>query len=351
MAATTAATTIPVKIGAAHLAEARARPLAVPELTSWHGGTDGPRMGTAYHDARVQPLITRPPVFIVGAPRSGTSLAYRALCMHPEAAWISNWVRRLPAWPEVAFVNRLARWSPQLRRRAWFVEGTNAYVYGSRLPLWKRLYPNPVEGEPLYRRCGIGEGGDERSRAQLHELRVAVAALCRASGGGVFVNKRIANNRRIPLLDAAFPESKFIELVRDGRAVALSLSRVEWWPSARLWWWEGTPSAWERDGGDPWELCARAWVEEVRAVTEGLATVDASRVLRVRYEELVADPNAVLGMMAVFAGLSPNSTWRHELLALSFPNRNETWRRQLAPDARRTIERVQRGLLTSLGYC
>ncbi|MBV9253816.1 MAG: sulfotransferase, partial [Actinobacteria bacterium] len=36
------------------------------------------------------------PLFLVGAPRSGTSLLYKALCLHPDAAYISNWVNRFP---------------------------------------------------------------------------------------------------------------------------------------------------------------------------------------------------------------------------------------------------------------
>src|SRR6266511_4315156 len=54
------------------------------------------------------------PLFIVGAPRSGTSLLYKLLCLHPRAAWISNWGRRAPGQPALAMLNRLA---PRLRRR------------------------------------------------------------------------------------------------------------------------------------------------------------------------------------------------------------------------------------------
>ena len=33
-------------------------------------------------------------MFLVGAARSGTSLLYRALCLHPDVAYVSNYVRR-----------------------------------------------------------------------------------------------------------------------------------------------------------------------------------------------------------------------------------------------------------------
>ncbi|MBV8236084.1 MAG: sulfotransferase, partial [Acidimicrobiia bacterium] len=200
-------------------------------------------------------------VFVVGAPRSGTSLVYKALCLHPDAAYISNWVRRVPAVPQLAVLNRAATLLPDLRRKAWFGDGGNAYVYGKRRPLWQRAFPMPVEGEPLYTRAGVGDGMN--GGVHLDRLRASFAAVRRAGGGTTLVNKRVANNRRIPLLLTAFPDARFVEIVRDGRAVALSLANVDWWPDSVAWWCGMTPRQWEAGGGDPWALCARAWVEEL----------------------------------------------------------------------------------------
>ena len=35
---------------------------------------------------------------------------------------------------------------------------------------------------------------------------------------------------------------RFVVLVRDGRAVAESLSRVDWWETNHVWWYGGTPT-------------------------------------------------------------------------------------------------------------
>src|SRR6266542_3077460 len=127
------------------------------------------------------------PLFIVGAPRSGTSLLYKLLCLHPRAAWISNWGRRAPGQPALAMLNRLAPRLPATRRRAWFgADGGNAYVYGRPRPL--------VE---------------------------------------------------------AFPRARFVNLIRDGRAVAYSLSRVDWWEDGVVWWYGQTPRRWREEGRDP----------------------------------------------------------------------------------------------------
>jgi|SRR5215218_10657530 len=47
------------------------------------------------------------PLFLVGVPRSGTTLLYKLLCLHPDVAYISNWMRIAPGVPALALVNRL----------------------------------------------------------------------------------------------------------------------------------------------------------------------------------------------------------------------------------------------------
>ena len=298
------------------------------------------------------------PLFIVGAPRSGTSLLYKLLCLHPEAAWISNWNRRAPGVAAVAAVNRLVRRPSSRRRAVWFgSDVANAYVYGRRRSLWERLYPMPVEGEPLYEHCGIGPGavgppaGAVQAQAeQAACLRRMFAGLRRWSGGRVLISKRIANNQRIPFLAATFPRARFLHLIRDGRAVAYSLSRVDWWEDGVVWWYGDTPRRWRERGGDPWELAATHWVRELASIEKGLAPVAPDRRLELRYEALVGKPPELLEQVAGFAGLPVDAGWQAELNRLSYPNKDEAWRNHLTPEARQRVEAIQREELLRLGY-
>jgi Sulfotransferase family len=256
----------------------------------------------------------------------------------------------------LAALNRVPPRLPRLRRKVWFGEDSNAYVYGDQRSMWRRSFPMPVEGEPLFERCMITDdvaaGGSlppERS-SQISELRAAVATICRFSGAGLFVNKRIANNRRIPLLLDAFPRARFVDVVRDGRAVAYSLSRVDWWPDSALWWHPGTPRSWAEEGGNPWELCARSWVAEIEAIREGLGVVPPEQVLRVSYEDVVADPFVTLDRLVHFAGLDRNQQWSREVGELEFPDRNERWRSGLSTADKALIEGIQSETLTRFGY-
>ena len=295
----------------------------------------------------------RPPVFLIGAARSGTSLLYKSLCLHPEAAWISNWVRQFPGLPALTVLNKLAGVLPAARHDVWFGGGGNAYVYGSSRRMAERLFPMPVEGEPFFTRWGAPAPSLEvppPSPAEIKTLRKAVAAVTGRDRDRVFLSKRIGHNWRIASLAACFPSARFVEIVRDGRAVAYSLSKVDWWEDSDLVWHDGTPRQCHEQGMDPWDLCAQNWVAELEAINRGFDAVAPERHLRIAYEDFVASPLDTLEAVAGFAGLAPDARWQRGLERLRFPDRNENWRARLEPGLVRRIENIQGPHLEANGY-
>lgn len=288
--------------------------------------------------------------FLLGAPRSGTSLLYKLLCLHRQVAYVSNWVRRFPTFPQLAVLNRIAKLSTPSRRLAWFGYDGNAYVYGSRRPLFTRFFPMPVEGEPVFTRCGIDRQGRNATEEQRNCLRHTVRVVTKAAGGSHFISKRIANNRRIGLLHDVFPGARFVWIIRDGRAVADSLSKVDWWNNEVVWWYGDTPARWRQEGGDPWEMCARHWVEEVRAIESGLAAIAPVNILRVRYENLVEQPMLELRNVAGFLGLAPDSRWAREVAKIDVAGKPSQRLDRMSREAQVTVTRVQADLLAELGY-
>jgi hypothetical protein len=296
---------------------------------------------------------SRPPLFLIGAARSGTSLLYKSLCLHPEAAWISNWIRQFPGRPALGALNRLAGAAPAARHAVWFGDGSNAYVYGSSRRLAERLFPMPVEGEPFFARWGVPGPAVESpppSAGDIDTFRKAVATLTGHGAGRVFVSKRIGHNWRIPFLTACFPTARFVEIVRDGRAVAYSLSKVDWWDDSELVWRDGTPRQLRERGLNAWDLCAQNWVAELEAITRGLNAVTPERHLRIAYEDFVAAPLATLETVAGFAGLAPDRSWQRGLERLRFPDRNDNWRTGLEPALVHRIEDIQGQHLEANGY-
>ncbi len=286
-----------------------------------------------------------PPLLVVGAPRSGTTLLYKTLCLHDASAWLSNYHARVPAVPATDLVVRLVRGSAR-RRATWFDPSSNAYVFGAPRPLRDRVFPTPVEADRVWGRA-LGDGPG-RGVGSPQQVRRVLGGAVRWGGGQVVVAKRIASNRNLGRVLAAVPSTRFVHVVRDGRDVAASLRRVDWWPNERIWWLGRTPADWERDGHDPWELAARHWVQEVSAVRTALRGLDERQVLVLRYEDLVRDPRTVLEQVRDFAGLPADQSWSREVAELEISSRPGA--RDLPAGPLEVVTGHQRALLDELGY-
>lgn len=292
-------------------------------------------------------------MFVVGAPRSGTSLLYKVLCLHRDAAYVSNWTNRFGAPLLTAPANRIAAQRTGRRRAVWFGESDNAYVYGRRRRVAERLFPMPVEGHRLFTRLGAPPPPkpDQCGTLDAVRLRRELDRIVRAGGGRVVVSKRVVNNWYLDQLDAVLPGARYVHVLRDGRSVAASLERVDWWEDNIVSWWGGTPAQWRAEGRDPWELIATTWVEETTLVERFFATIDDERRLTVRYEDLLADRDGVLADIARFAGLGADPAWTAEIATLRLPeDKARAWEDGLDDAAKRVVAAVQGPLLAELGY-
>lgn len=138
-------------------------------------------------------------------------------------------------------------------------------------------------------------------------------------------------------IEGLFPEAKFVHIIRDARDVVLSMRT-------------STDLLLERS----WHFGARDWVSHVRT-GQGIARqLGADRYFEVRYERYVAEPAAVLAEILQFCGggngRERGNRIRAEIGTLVKSGNTEKWRRQIPPNAIRTIERVAGPLLIELGY-
>jgi hypothetical protein len=291
--------------------------------------------------------------FIIGAGRSGTTLVHKALCMHPRVAWISNHVVKLPLQHAPAFLSRIVKHCPNTRRKVWYSRDGNAFLPRDSV-FWRKLVPTPVEGEKVYTRCGIPAFASlywRISARQAHCLRKYFAHIKRAQGADVFISKRTANNRRLPQLLEAFPCARFIHVVRDGRAVAASLLGVYWWQDHKVWWLDQrTPQQWEKNGGDPVELAARNWVEEMRELETGMRALPAHQVISINYEAIVDNALDTWITLARFLGLNRERSWLDEVARLCVYDGNKTWAIDLTRDGVNVVTAIQKETLMRYGY-
>jgi hypothetical protein len=288
--------------------------------------------------------------FLVGAGRSGSTLLYKMLCLHPDVAYISNYDTRLPAALS-GWATRCFGADTERKRSAWFNGAGNAYVVNR--PLVKRLFPMPVEGEQIYQRCDMPLHPAEDyqpDQKTIRCMRKQFAALCRRKNGRLLVSKRTANNRRIAALSRIFPDAKFVNLVRDGRDVAYSLSQVEWWAEHTVWWDGRTAVEMEQSGLQRLFVCAKNWVMDTLEVSAGLNALQSENVITIRYEDMIADPGNVLSGVCSFLGLAPSDAYLQAIDATKLEPRPSARLSGWTDAEASLVENEQRDLLLKLGY-
>ena len=278
--------------------------------------------------------LEKPVLFVVGSGRSGTTLVYELICAHPRAAWISNYSQRSAS---------LARFNPPVPRA--FKQG------GHR---WAR---RPVEGYRLYDRVRPDSGSEPQLTSvdltdpERRRLREAVAAHLRPRRVRFFVNKNTRNSRRVGYLAAAFPEARFVHVVRHPIPAAASLARVEFFPGLPAFWRDGQPvSELLAAGGEPELLAAELWAYETASCRAALAQLPPHQAIELRYEELVQDPHGRMQAVMHLVGQEVSESMRSEITARSIIDRNVRGVRELTADVRSGIWRIAGPEAAQHGY-
>ncbi|GGN66314.1 sulfotransferase [Actinoplanes lobatus] len=269
------------------------------------------------------------PIFVVGCPRSGTTMLQLMLHAHPRIA--------LP--PESRFL----------------------------LPAYHRRHEFGDLGEPARRRAlaefitGTSHFGDlGLDRQATVEAIVAAPPTLGSALGTVFKlyaerfgkprwgDKRPLYLRHLPAIRRLFPDAQIINIVRDGRDCVASLKETPWGP---------------RDVDELIDIWARSADSSLRAARAYPAGV----YHQLRYEDLVADPEPHLRAICDFLGEEYDPAMAHpsELAAVAVPayktwhalTRSEvttarvsSWQRRLTAEEIDRCEAIFGDRLTRFGY-
>ncbi len=276
-------------------------------------------------------LAQRParPVFIVAAPRSGSTLLFETLAASHAVATLGG-------------------------EAHWLIEGMPALRPGA---------PG-VESNRLTAR-EASEAVAAKMISDIAGHRVDAAG--RAAGPDAalrFLEKTPKNALRIPFLDRVFPDALFVFLWRDPRGNLASI--MDAWGSGAWKTYDGL------DGFDrPWsmllppgwrgmrgraleEIAAFQWESANRIALEDLAQLPGDRWTTVRYENLLDDPRGTVEALCRFTGIEFDAALEIRVGgALPLSRYTQTapaadkWRRRerevnaVLPRVRRTWERLE----------
>jgi Sulfotransferase family len=268
---------------------------------------------------------------LVGCGRSGTTLIRNVLDSHPDLA----------VTHEAHFVGPLAR-----ERRRFEAEGGLLVD-----PFLKALYKDENFVRQGVDRSMLAESlHQDRPPDYAEGVRRVFATYAAVQGKPLYGDKTPGSVSHMNVLAPLFPESRFIHIIRDGRAVALSyMERPEWGPRTAA-------------------ECAHHWVSRVERGQKAARHLGTARYLEVRYEDMVADPESTTRTMCRFLDLE----YKPEMLSyedsstkLIAASKNpgafvnlarpiteglRDWTTEMSAADRRVFEAIAGDLLERLGY-
>lgn len=287
------------------------------------------------------------PVFLLGSPRSGTTLARLMLNAHPQLA--------VP--PECGFVLWL-----QPRFGAW-------RSADSADPAARAAYVQALRDCRKFDTWGLGADTLDawiacNRPASYAELCAQIHAAHAQQAGRsprFWGDKNNFHVQHVPALAALFPQARFVHIVRDGRDVACSYREVMA---------QGSRSPYAPRLDTDIERIATEWHGNVQGVIDALAALPPEQSHAVRYEDLTRDPQPVCEALCDWLDLpfapqmldfhtanralqiEPASTldWKRRTLEPVSDATVGRHRHLLSPAEQSAFTRVAGPLLQALGY-
>ena len=288
-------------------------------------------------------MMNASPLFIVGVGRSGSSVFHRLMCRHPRAAWLS---RVLEHWPNAAPINRVVMQALELpgvgRIVSRMIDPGECYQY------WEQVAP----GFTWTCRDLIAADVLNDVRAGVRHALARVTTKRRPQ-----LVAKVTGWPRVGFLREIFPNAKFIHVVRDGRPVAASFLKVDWWQGWRgpSGWLFGELTAehraeWHRHNRSFVALAGIQWKILMDAMDSALRSVPTSCMAEIEYEDLCRDPVSHFRRVVEFAELDWVPAFERTIRGAKLRSENEKWRRDFTPNQQSILESVLRSHLVRYGY-
>ena len=282
--------------------------------------------------------MVNPYVFIVGCPRSGTTLLQRMLNGHSEIAITSE-----ARWIAECFEERRG-----LTPHGMVTPELISYLLGN--PRFVRLHIGREKLMTL-----IEDGG---SVSYSSFVTGTFDLYGRRKGKALVGNKTPAYVRKLDLLNSLWPKARIVHLIRDGRDVCLSVTN---WQKAYQPDKPGSYVTWRED---PVSTTALWWELNVRLGRQVGHSLEVGSYHELRYESLVSHPEEECASLCAFLGLryddamlrfqegktrpdpglSAKRAWRPITSGL------RDWRSQMPSEDVERFEAAAGELLEELGY-
>jgi hypothetical protein len=299
-------------------------------------------------------------VFFIGTGRCGSTPIVEVVSRHRDVGFVSNFDDKL------SFLNMAGRWNNAMHRLS-APRDPRMRPFRDRRKLLElgRFRIAPSEGWSILDR--------QVAPVISTPVRDLIASDCtpwlKGRLKGFFERRMATQNRpvfvhhltgwpRTGLLHAAFPDARFVEVVRDGRGVANSWLQMGWWQGYRgpaAWHLGPLPPAyaeeWVASDRSFVTLAGLGWKILIDAFEVARSQIPPSQWLQVRYEDVVAEPRKHIADIVDFSGLTWTDDFERAFAQYPFEaSRIDGFRRDLDPASVALLEHSLAATLHSLGY-
>lgn len=303
-----------------------------------------------------QTKLAEPPLFVLGHWRSGTTLLHELLIRDPEHTYPNSFECFCPVHFVLSewWLAPLTSWALPRRRpmdnmpTGWERPQEDEFALcnlGMPSPYLVWAFPNhgPVFDEYL----DLGDISEDQRQRWIRTLKRFVQRVC------TLRNKRIVlksppHTARVRTLLEAYPDAKFVHIVRDPLVLFPSTIRL----------WRSLSEAQGLQVVDSAKL--DAWLEEsvlttlvrmYRAYERDRELIPADRLVEVRYEDLIADPKQVMQTVYDKLDLGPFTRVEPGIDEYLQETRNyRTNRYELPPETERKVRQRWAPYFERYGY-
>jgi len=297
------------------------------------------------------------PVFIIGCPRSGTTIMLNIMACHEQLSWVSNYLNSNPTAYRTSSMNRMYD-IPFIGKSLYYIATQKGDLLPTKI---RKSLPHPVEpwnfwnthlSNFQWERFGTipprRRTANDITIDEINNIVNAVECIQQAQGKSRFLSK-YTDFPRIKYLTQAFPDAKFVHIVRDGRAVTASYhEKIESGAFAtwdeREWWIQGWPAEWRDEWqarfSTPSSFLAFQWKFFLREILSDAVQLPPEQYLEINYTDMINSPADVFNHIFEFCELSRSQRVEWYLDSINLINMNYKWAKKYSDRDKQVLNDV-----------